>query len=148
MLLAVVVLVLQVAIHMVYACQRFTERAGVSFITCHQQIFSSVAPYTSRVVPTKIHTSSIFRYQAGNKVDLSKELDPAAVAGLLKLEIRHHGFPLDEATARVLAPAAVADAKGGVDRDAVTTALQAMDPSRAAGLRKLAVLLVSELEWS
>ena len=83
-------------------------------------------------------------FEAGKTVDLSKELDPAAVAGLLKREIRHHGFPLDEASACALAPSTAVDAKGGIDRDAVTAALQAMDPSRAAGLRKLAVLLVSE----
>jgi hypothetical protein len=73
-------------------------------------------------------------FEANRVVDLTKELDPAAVASLLKLEMKHHHFPLDTAMTRSLAE------DDTVDLGVVASALATMDPTRATGLRKLVAL--------
>eukprot|EP00038_Savillea_parva_P009981 m.187095 g.187095 ORF g.187095 m.187095 type:complete len:510 (-) comp16978_c0_seq1:102-1631(-) len=83
-------------------------------------------------------------FEAGQAVDLSVELDPAAIASLLKKEAKHHHFPLDEANARSLV--AGANESGVVDTEAVARAITAMDHARAVGLRKLVALLSRVIE--
>lgn len=75
-------------------------------------------------------------YEAGETVNLENEHDPGAVASLLKLEMKHHGFPLDVPTTQLF----VSDGDV-VDPTVVTQAIGAMNRARAVGLRKLICVL-------